>query len=103
MDRKRQLHRKFVDYYSRSFGFARIIFRFPVKLPVSGLYWVAESLDIQTHTFRWCPRPAFHHLRMCQHVFALYSALTTALDSDERRLEATYVREKSLRSGERLN
>ena len=23
MDRKRQLHRKFVDYYSRSFGFAR--------------------------------------------------------------------------------
>ena len=24
MDRKRQLHRKFVDYYSRSFGFARI-------------------------------------------------------------------------------
>ena len=24
MDRKRQLHRKFADYYSRSFGFARI-------------------------------------------------------------------------------
>ena len=24
MDRKRQLNRKFVDYYSRSFGFARI-------------------------------------------------------------------------------
>ena len=25
MDRKRQLDRKFVEYYSRSFGFARII------------------------------------------------------------------------------
>ena len=55
-------------------------------------------------------RPAFHHVRMCQHVFALYSALATALDSDERWLEArkrkdkgTYVREKTLRSGERLN
>ena len=26
MDRKRQLDRKFADYYSRSFGFARIIY-----------------------------------------------------------------------------
>ena len=27
MERKRQFHRKFVDYYSRSFGFARITAR----------------------------------------------------------------------------
>ena len=38
-------------------------------------------------------RPAFHHLRICQYVFAIYtsysvlglrSVMTTALDSDER-------------------
>ena len=53
-------------------------------------------------------------MRMCKHVFALYSGLTTALDSDDRerwleerkrkdKATYTYVREKTLRSGERLN
>ena len=31
MDRKRQLHRKFADYYSRSFGFARITCAEPAR------------------------------------------------------------------------
>ena len=88
-----------------------IIYKFPVKLPFpvySGLQRASTSRHIHSDGVPgW---PAFHHVRMCQHVFALYSALTTALDSDERWLEArkrkdkaTYVREKTLRSGERLN
>ena len=85
-----------------------IIYKFPVKLPFpvySGLQRASTSRHVHSDGVPgW---PAFHHVRMCQHVFALYSALTTALDSDERWLEArkrkdkaTYVREKTLRSGE---
>ena len=96
-----------------------IIYKFPVKLPFpvySGLQRASTSRHIHSDGVPgwlagWLAgRPAFHHVRMCQHVFALYSALTTAIDSDERWLEArkrkdkaTYVREKTLRSGERLN
>ena len=85
-----------------------IICKFPVKLPFpvySGLQRASTSRHIHSDGVPgW---PAFHHVRMYRHVFALYSA---ALDSDERWLEArkrkdkaTYVREKTLRSGERLN
>ena len=58
-----------------------IIWRFPVY---SGS---REPRRPDTYIPMGC-RPAFHHLRMCQHVFTLYSALTIALDSDERWLEA---------------
>ena len=55
--------------------------------------WAPESLEVQTRAFQWYGRRAFHHLRMCQYVFALYasysvlglrSVMTTALDIDER-------------------
>ena len=49
--------------------------------------------DTYIPTVSLAGRPAFHHLRMCQYVFALYilysvlglrSVMATALDSDER-------------------
>ena len=45
IDRKRQLYRKFVDYYSRSFGFARITFS---KHPITNLAW--EDLYVHSHS-----------------------------------------------------
>ena len=73
-----------------------IIYKFPVKLPFpvySGLQRASTSRHIHSDGVPgW---PAFHHVRMCQHVFALYSALTTALDSDERWLEARKRKDKA--------
>ena len=68
-----------------------IICKFPVKLPFpvySGLQRASTSRHL--HSDGVPGRPALHHVRMCQYVFAPYivfglrSVMTTALDSDER-------------------
>ena len=54
MDRKRQLHRKFVDYYSRSFGFARIITR---EALASLELRFAETTGTVQQSFKLFPHP----------------------------------------------
>ena len=104
-----------------------IICKFPVKLPFpvySGLQRASTSRHIHSDGVL-AGRPAFHHVRMCQYVFALYivfglrSVMTTALHSDEslstsdldiiqsaaaygrtNYLKRRRQREKALRSGE---
>ena len=67
-----------------------IILKFPVKLPVSGLYIVGSREPRRPATYiPTVSRRAFHHLRMCSlytsySVLGLRSVMTTALDSDER-------------------
>ena len=72
-----------------------IIFKFPVKLPFpvhSGLQRASKSRHVHSNGVLY-GRRAFHHLSMCQYVFALYasysvlglrSVMATALNSDER-------------------
>ena len=49
MDRKRQLHRKFVDYYSRSFGFDRTSYRLVILLsPLIGQAMVLTRKPIKS-------------------------------------------------------
>ena len=52
-----------------------IICKFPAKLPFpvhSGLQRASKSRYVQSNGVRPAGRRAFHHLRMCQYVFALY-------------------------------
>ena len=110
------VHRCLQDFNSSEAKASRvIIYKFPVKLPFpihSGLQRASKSRHVHSNGVQY-GRPAFHHLRMCQCVFTLYSTvlslMTTASDCNEVRLtwkgkdKATYyVSEKTLRNGERL-